>query len=115
MKRLLIAVALAGMMSSAAYAQVFDLAPPEPTSIPLDTADIGADELENDRDPNKVICRDVRPPTGTRLATSRKRTKMCMTRERWEQQERDGQEVLKQRDRGICSGGIDGTPNPCRG
>jgi hypothetical protein len=115
MRRLIVAVALAGMMSTAAYAQVFDRAPPEPTGMPMEASDIGADTPENERDPNKVICRDVRPPTGTRLATSRKRTRMCMTRERWEQQERDAQEVLKTRDRGICSGGIDGTPNPCSG
>lgn len=55
-------------------------------------------------DPDKVICRTVRPPTGTRVANGRTRQKICQTREQWEDLERDAQEALKVRDRGICTG-----------
>lgn len=55
-------------------------------------------------DPDKVVCRTVRPPTGTRVANARSRQKVCQTRQQWEDQEREAQEALKVRDRGICTG-----------
>ena len=55
-------------------------------------------------DPDKVICRTVRPPTGTRVANARTRQKVCQTRQQWEDQEREAQEALKVRDQGICTG-----------
>lgn len=64
-----------------------------------------------DFDPGKVICRNVKPPTGTRIAGSRNRQRICMTKADWEQQERDAQEALRVRDIGICSNGND----QCRG
>lgn len=55
-------------------------------------------------DPDKIICRTVRPPTGTRVANARTRQKVCQTRDQWEELEREAQEALKVRDRGICTG-----------
>lgn len=92
----------AGILATAASAQpsLQGAAPPEPMTNPATTAD-----TSSDHDPNKVICRNVRPPTGTRLGSSRNRQRICQTREQWEQQEREAQEALKVRDRGTCSPG----------
>ena len=57
---------------------------------------------EEDYDPLKIVCRKVRPPTGTRIISSQTRQRMCMTGADWEQQELDAQEVLRLRDEGVC-------------
>lgn len=105
----LIAVGIAGVLATTAAAQVGGSSArpseaPEPMSNPTTTAD-----SRND-DPDKVICRSVRPPTGTRVKSSRTRTKVCMTKGEWEQQEREAQELIKERDRGTCPLG-----GSCRG
>ncbi|MBX7248071.1 MAG: hypothetical protein K1X35_03365 [Caulobacteraceae bacterium] len=76
--------------------------PPEPMTNPSTTADAtGADQ-----DPEKVICRTVRPPTGTRVTSGRTRQRICQTRAQWDDQAREAQEGLREvRDRGVCSGG----------
>jgi len=78
-------------------------AAPEPTATTATTAD-----ATGDNDPTKVVCKNVKPPTGTRLASSRSRQRICQTREAWEEQEREAQEALKVRDRGTCSNGACG-------
>ena len=105
----LIAVGIAGVLSTAAVAQVFDPSSmpaerSEPASNPSATADVGAS------DPNKVICSNVRPPTGTRVKSSRTRTKLCMTKAEWDEQAREAQEIMKEKDRGVCPMG-----GSCRG
>jgi hypothetical protein len=61
-------------------------------------------------DPDKVICRTIRPPTGTRVASARNQRKVCQTRQQWQDQEREAQEALKVRDRGLCT-----NPDRCKG
>jgi hypothetical protein len=56
-------------------------------------------------DPTRIVCRTVKPPTGTRISDPRARQRLCMTQGDWEQQELDAQEALKVRDRGVCSPG----------
>jgi hypothetical protein len=58
---------------------------PEPTTNAASTADAPAN------DPNKVICKNVKPPTGTRIGSARNRQRICQTRADWEQQEADAQ------------------------
>jgi len=106
--RLALIAGMAGLISSAAIAQPMLQAPaaepPEPSSNPSTTADDAARG-----DPNKIICRTVRPPTGTRVSSARSRQKVCMSKADWEQQERDAQEQLRVRDSGVCA------PGECRG
>lgn len=100
MIRLTAVVTIAALIAGAAYAAQEPSAPSEPSASPVSAA--GADG--GDSDPMKVICRRVRPPTGTRIAGAQTRQQMCMTKADWEQQELDAQEALKFRDEGICSG-----------
>jgi len=91
---------MAGLISTAASAQPMMQSPapepPEPSTAAATTADPSA------TDPNKVICRSVRPPTGTRVRSARTRQKVCMSKADWDQQEREAQEQLRERDRGVC-------------
>jgi hypothetical protein len=100
----LTAVAVVGLLSSAVVTENFRMGePPEPAA-----ASSAAIDIEGDSDPDKVICRSVRPPTGTRVQSGRSRQKLCMTRADWEEQERAAQEALKVRDSGLCA------PGECR-
>jgi hypothetical protein len=93
---------LAGVISTAAMAQPSAQSPgsaPEPTTNATSTADASAN------DPDKVICRNVKPPTGTRLGSARNRQRVCQTKEQWDEQARAAQEALKVRDSGICAPG----------
>jgi hypothetical protein len=77
------------------------------TAADGDPAPAAADERF---DPSKVICRTIRPPTGTRVVNARSQRKVCQTRQQWEDQEREAQEALRVRDRGICT-----NPERCKG
>ncbi len=69
---------------------------PATPSAPAE-ASSGAD-AGSDRD--KVICRYVKPPTGTRVGSSKNRQRICQTKAEWEQQAAEAQDALKIRDRG---------------
>ena len=120
MKRLvtvaaLAAFACAGVATVPASAQVAERAPAsEPGPPPADTADVGAEGAGEDGD--KVVCRTVKPPTGTRVSSGRSRQRRCMTKDQWEQEAREAQEFLKLRDSGVCGGiSADGGGNRCSG
>ncbi len=106
MLRIALVASLVGLLALPAYAQTV---PTPPVSEPVEPADATRSTDDVDRDPTKMICRNVRPPTGTRVSRGRTRQRMCMSRADWEQQERDAQDALKVRDSGICS------PGECRG
>ena len=53
-------------------------------------AEATATTVRNDRDPMKVVCRSVRPPTGTRLG-GRGRERVCQTQGDWDQQREEAQ------------------------
>lgn len=95
MVRLLLAVGLAGALSTTAMAQSFDPSstPREPTEST--SSGISTTSAADDTDPNKVICRSVRPPTGTRVKSSRTRTKVCMTKSEWDIQNAEAQEQAR--------------------
>ena len=84
--RLALIAGVAGLLSSAAVAEP---SVPTGTSEPTTNASTTADSSAND--PNKVICKNVKPPTGTRLASSRNRQRICQTKADWDQQELDAQ------------------------
>ena len=101
MLRLVLAAGVAGLLATAAFAQQ------QPSSTEPEAAEPAQSTAANasdDYDPLKVVCRKVRPPTGTRLITGQTRQTMCMSNADWEQQELDAQEALGERDKGICSG-----------
>lgn len=105
MIRFATALVLVSLLGGAALAQ-------QTTSSgqPAGTATAPAPEAdEADDDPMKIICRRVRPPTGTRVAGPGTRQQMCMSKADWEQQELDAQEALKVRDSGVCA------PRECSG
>lgn len=102
MYRLALAASLAGLLATAAVAQT-ELQSTEPSSTnpPASTAEADAGKSDS----SKVVCKTVKPPTGTRVGSSRSRTRICMTKGEWDEQARAAQEELKVRDRGICSPG----------
>lgn len=105
MLRLVLAAgAAAGLLATAAFAQPQPASSTEPAADPAPSTAVSAD----DYDPLKVVCRKVRPPTGTRIISGQSRQTMCMSNRDWEQQELDAQEALRERDKGICSNGACG-------
>lgn len=100
MLRLAFLAGLAGLSSTIALAQ----APAEPPAPPPPATPPATEEASR-FDPTRIVCRTVRPPTGTRISDPRARQRLCMTQADWEQQELDAQEALKVRDKGVCSPG----------
>jgi len=97
--RIVLAAGLAGVIASAAVAQPSPATgTTEPMTNPPSTADASAG------DPDKVICKNVKPPTGTRVGSSRNRQRICQTKAEWDQQAREAHEQLRVRDKGTCSG-----------
>lgn len=103
--RLALVVGLSGVIATSAIAQS-DAGAPAASNGPSTAAPAATDP---DNDPNKVICKNIKPPTGTRVGSSRNRQRICQTRADWEQQAREAQEALRVRDSGVCS------PGECRG
>jgi len=108
--RIVLAAGLAGLIASAAVAQPEPTQqisePSAPSGVPAAT-DPGANvttPVDRNADPDKVICKTVKPVTGTRVSSARSRTKVCMTKQQWDDQAREAQEQLNQRNRGVCSG-----------
>lgn len=100
MLRIVLAAGLAGLIASTAVAQPSSATgTTEPATNPSTTADTSG------TDPDKVICKNVKPPTGTRVGSSRNRQRICQTRAQWDEQAREAQEQLRQRDKGLCSNG----------
>lgn len=93
MMRLVLIAGLAGLIATSAVAQPAANAPsgaPEPSTNSAMTAD-----TSSNNDPNKVICKNVKPPTGTRLGSSRNRQRICQTKADWDQQELEAQEMAR--------------------
>lgn len=99
MLRIALIAAVAGLMSTTALASP-GLQVTEPDPAPR-TAPATATE-DGDRDPAKIICRNVRPPTGTRVRSGRTRQRVCQTRATWEEQEREAQESARSMRTGTC-------------
>lgn len=110
MLRIVLAAGLAGLLATSAIAQPdVPLASEPGGAIPSAPGSSSAITTTTPTDPNadpdKVICKTVKPVTGTRVSSSRTRTKLCMTKREWDQQALEAQEQLNQRNRGVCSGG----------
>ena len=52
-------------------------------------------------DMQEVVCRNVRPPTGTRLQ-KRRTERVCMTRAEWDHQSQEAQDARRRMDNGTC-------------
>ena len=80
---------------------------PESTPVELPSApeaDVDAAIERDVFDAMKVVCKRVRPPTGTRIIGQQTRQQMCMTRSDWDILEQETQEAIRERDKGVCSG-----------
>lgn len=107
MLRIVLIASVAGAISTAAMAQpAFTGEPPEPTTNSSMTADPSA------TDPNKVVCKASKPPTGTRVRSSRTRTKVCMTKAEWDIQAAEAQEAARNsQNNGEFSAPSENSPN----
>lgn len=89
MRAALVAFSLAALAATSVHAvpslQVTAAPAPDPA-----TADAQAATVTGDRDPMKVICRTMRPPTGTRLQ-ARSRERVCQTQGDWDAQATEAQ------------------------
>jgi hypothetical protein len=92
MRRLVLISAAAMLVAGSASAQPqqFQNRAPEPSTNPSTTAD-----QMSGSDPDKVICKNVKPPTGTRIGSARNRQRICQTKADWEQQELEAQEAAR--------------------
>ena len=109
MLRLVLIAGAASLMATASFAapEGFQAAgAPEPTTNSSSTADPSA------TDPDKVICKNVKPPTGTRLASSRSRQRICQTKADWEQQEAEAQEAARNARNGPSASGNENSRQP---
>jgi hypothetical protein len=99
--RLALVVGLSGVIATSAIAQSDASAPAASNG----SSAAASTPTDPDYDPNKVICKTVKPPTGTRVGSSRNRQRVCQTRAAWDDQAREAQESLRVRDKGVCSPG----------
>lgn len=105
--RILIAVAVAALTPAAGVALAQPESPVEPVATPVARSavpddDIGVAPEARRYDPMKVLCRRIRPQTGTRIVRDRGDERLCQTMAEWDRQSELGQEALRERDRGIC-------------
>lgn len=100
-RRATFAVTLAALLVAGASAAQDPGTAPDPATEPSESVAVDADELDNDM--MKIVCRRVQPPTGTRIISGQTRQHMCMSRADWEQMALDAQDVLNERDRGVCA------------
>jgi len=99
MKSVLLAGAMALAAVTAVAAQpMFGGEPPEPSAGSFaPTAD---EKARENVDPDKVVCKTVKPVTGTRVSSARTRNKVCMTQREWDQQADEAKEGLRGATRG---------------
>lgn len=100
-RRAAFALTVSALLVAGASAAQDPGATPDPTTAPSDSVAVDADDLGDDM--MKIVCRRVQPPTGTRIISAQTRQHMCMSRADWEQMALDAQEVLNERDRGVCA------------
>jgi len=95
LKRIILLAGAAGLLSTAAIAQpeLRASTPPEPSSATAPSTSTDA-KAEVD-DPDKLICKTVKPVTGTRVSSARTRTKMCMTKREWDEQAEEAKQALR--------------------
>jgi hypothetical protein len=92
---------VAGLLAAPAIA---DPAPPAAPSVTAQASGApAAVTTESDADLDKVVCRSLEPPTGTRLGTRR----VCQTQRQWQDQEEQARHALEkeQNNRGIVTSG----------
>ena len=87
--RFLIAGAALALLATPAAAQAPAPVAPQSTAAPDEAA------APQEQDPDKVVCRQVSPPTGTRIR-GRNRTRVCMTAKDWERMNQEAQDALRE-------------------
>lgn len=107
MRLVIIAAALAVAGGAWAQAPEPEIAPVEPTAArgsAIADDDIGEAPKVRNFDPLRMLCRRVRPKTGTRIVSAKNDSRICLTQEEWERRTEVAREALRERDRGVCSG-----------
>jgi len=82
---------VAGLFAAPAIADPAQPAAPSMTAEAQTSAAPAAVTGESDADLDKVVCRSLEPPTGTRLGTRR----VCQTQRQWQDQEEQAQHALQ--------------------
>lgn len=79
------------------------------TSLAAQTPDPEAEQAQIEADVREridleeIVCRNLRPPTGTRI--QRRRTeRVCQTRREWEHRTEEAQAARRAMDNGTCGG-----------
>lgn len=102
-----ILIAAAALAAAAGVALAQPASPGDPVAAPAGRSavpddDLGAAPEARRYDPLKILCRRIRPQTGTRIVRDRGDERLCQTMAEWDRQSELGQEALRERDRGVC-------------
>lgn len=102
MLRVLVVAALG--FAGVAWAQAPDTGAAPPPAAPSAVADndVGPGPDQRRYDPMRVVCKESRPETGTRIEKGKRSERICLTVAEWERREDLAREILKERDRGTC-------------
>ncbi len=113
MKPLLAAVVAIAIAGSAS-AQTPDSDPPSPPSSRSAVADDDLGEAPAVRryDPMRIVCRRTRPPTGTRVITRGRDSRICLSMEEWDRRAEEAQSVFDEANRGACTTNSCGVGGP---
>jgi hypothetical protein len=102
-----ILIAVTALTAAAGVALAQPESPADPVAAPAGRSavpddDIGAPPEARRYDPLKVLCRRIRPQTGTRIVRDRGDERLCQTMAEWDRQAELAQETMRERDRGVC-------------
>ena len=93
--------------AGAAWAQTADAPPAPPPARPSAVADDNIGEAPKARryDPTRIVCKKTKPKTGSRVVRDYGDQRICLTMAEWDRQTQAAQDLLKERDRGVCGAG----------
>ena len=101
----LVVIITAMAFAGAATAQDAGTLPPKTPASAVADDDIGVAPVKRRFDPLRMLCRRVRPKTGTRISRAPSDERICLTAAEWERREEVARDVLETRDRGLCGQG----------
>jgi len=80
-------------------------ASPQPARSAVADDDLGKAPAAKRYDPTRIVCRKVKPKTGSRVVRDKGDERICLTQAEWDRHSDLAQESLKERDRGVCGFG----------
>jgi hypothetical protein len=103
--RAIVLLTILAMAGSAAAQQADPAATASSRPSAVADDDVGVAPAKRRFDPLKMLCRRVRPKTGTRISRAPSDERICLTAAEWERREEVARDVLETRDRGTCGPG----------